>query len=180
MSNSRDEVIKALRLTDLHVAIIRGKIERVREILRSRDTRELIEARDVSGATPLMTAVLTRQLAITRVLIRKGAKPETKDNRGRTALDYTTSTPFKARLDAYRRLGLRPVSREKKKAMIITNILRYPVALASWYGSPVPLLFPSVFEVCDYIHLLTPDDRLAARQEPIQTPGPTSTEVPTK
>ncbi|KAK3301637.1 uncharacterized protein B0T15DRAFT_405018 [Chaetomium strumarium] len=133
MSNFRDEVIRTLGLTDLHVAVIRGNVRRVLDILRSEDKRELIEARDLNGATPLMTAVLTGQLKIARLLLRNGASTRATDRKGRTALNYARTAWFEGDMAVYRRLGLPPLSPEKRgrRRRKIAEILRYPAALAS-------------------------------------------------
>ncbi|GAB1320857.1 Serine/threonine-protein phosphatase 6 regulatory ankyrin repeat subunit C [Madurella fahalii] len=132
MGRFKSEHRRALRLSDLHIAVLGGETRNVREILRSDDGKKTINSRDAYGSTPLMIAVLTGRLTIARLLLRNGASTALKDYRGHTALKYGRASFFTRKLDAYRRLGLRAVSKtqEKRRARIAT-ILRHPAACAS-------------------------------------------------
>lgn len=144
---SQRSTFRTLGLSDLHLAVIPGHTRRVLAILRHQDIGELINARDVNGATPLMAAVLTGRLGIARLLLQHGAAARIKDRKGRTALDYSKSRLFKKKLDVYRRAGFPPLTpKQHRQRTIIARILRFPAALESWFVSlfPVPR-FPFFF-----------------------------------
>lgn len=74
--------------TILHDAIISGA--NMVEYLLGNGGRQVINARDFTGATPLHEA-LTNSLGderVVRLLLRHGADTEVKDNQGHTPLDY--------------------------------------------------------------------------------------------
>lgn len=132
MSASRNETLKALGQSELHAAVILGRTRRVLEILASEKKKELIEARDADGTTPLMAAVLTGRLAIAKLLLQNMASSKARDNRGHRALEYAQASAFKKKLGIYHRLGLPPVSsKQSRKRLAIAKILRYPAARRS-------------------------------------------------
>jgi hypothetical protein len=96
----------------------------------------LIDAGDADGTTPLMTAVLTGRQTIAQILLRNGASTHVRDRRGHLAVDYSKSSLFQPKLDTYRHLGLPEVGPEQQgKRVTISQLLRYPVALESWFVS---------------------------------------------
>ncbi|KAL2136365.1 hypothetical protein VTI74DRAFT_4197 [Chaetomium olivicolor] len=132
MNRPQDDAGKALALSDLHTAVISGKAGKVSELLAGENKKELLEARDAHGTTPLMTAVLTGQLKIAKILLRNGASAETKDRRGYKALDYSQTRPFMKKLHAFRQLGFLPVSKkQRRKRDAIAKLLRYSAARES-------------------------------------------------
>lgn len=136
MNLSRDRGLTAHGLTELHVAAIHGQTRRVRKFLSGQKDKDVIDARDWEGTTPLMAAALTGRLAIARLLLRNGASSEAKDRRGRKALAYSRASLMKKKLAIYERLGLPPVTAKQiRKRKLIAVILRYPAALESWYVS---------------------------------------------
>ena len=135
-------------LSDLHIAVISGQASRVSKILIENNKKELIDAGDADGTTPLMTAVLTGRQTIAQLLLRNGASAHVRDYRGHPAVDYARSSQFKQKLDTYRRLGLPEVGPEQRdKRVAISKVLRYPAALESWSVScflrHARLLFPT-------------------------------------
>jgi hypothetical protein len=115
-------------------------------LLAGGNRRDVMNARDADGATPLMAAVLTGRLAIARLLLRNGASSGARDRRGRKALEYSRASSMKKRLRTYERLGLPPVTNKQiHKRKAIAKILRYPAALASWSvpDSLLPFIFLS-------------------------------------
>lgn len=132
MEPSEDYMSKALKLSDLHLATILGRTREVLALLAREDKKELIEARDADGSTPLMTAVLTGRLAIAKLLLRHSASVKTRDYHGYRVLDYTRESLFKNKLGKYRRLGLPPMSqKQRRERLAIAKILRHRAALRS-------------------------------------------------
>jgi hypothetical protein len=149
MTPSQDGTLRALRMSDLHLAVIAGQTRRVLALLKHQNSGELIDARDVDGATPLMTAVLTGRLGIARLLLRNGASARIKDRKGCAALDYAKSSLFKTKLQVYSRVGFPLLTpKQRRQRAIIAKILRFPTALESWFVfvSPVPCFFSSLLE----------------------------------
>jgi ankyrin repeat protein len=58
----------AYGLSELHIAVISSQTRRVRKILRE-NKGDIIDAGDLDGTTPLMTAVLTGRRTIARLLL---------------------------------------------------------------------------------------------------------------
>ncbi|KAK4152655.1 Serine/threonine-protein phosphatase 6 regulatory ankyrin repeat subunit C [Chaetomidium leptoderma] len=137
---------KAHGLSDLHVATISGQTRRVLDLISVDNNKELINAQDTDGTTPLMTAVLTGRLAIARLLLQNGASARIKDRRGKTALDYSRSSAFKKKLQIYRRLRVPPVSdKQRRNRVLAAKTLRYPAALESWSdGTRLKVLKPDI------------------------------------
>lgn len=126
--------LERLGLSELHLAVIAGKNRNVASILAKEDAKELLDARDWEGTTPLMAAVLTGRLAIARLLLQNGASHRAKDCKGRRARDYARPSSFKGKLHVYKRLGLPPIShRQRQKRAQISKILRHSSALKSWF-----------------------------------------------
>ncbi|KAK4139191.1 uncharacterized protein C8A04DRAFT_16079, partial [Dichotomopilus funicola] len=105
---------------------------------------EIIEAPDVDGTTPLMTAVLAGHLEITRFLLQNGASVLVRDLRGRDALAHTKTGPFGDKLQMYKRLGLPSITdSQHAERRVIAKILHHSMALESWlvehwrFNSPV-------------------------------------------
>jgi len=72
---------------DIHGEVASGDTSSVAALLDSDAT--LLEARDASGRTPLLTAVLGRDEDMVRLLLDRGADPEAADARsGLRAVDY--------------------------------------------------------------------------------------------
>lgn len=132
MGRFKSENQRALRLSSLHVAVIRGATQEVLDILKSEAGRKTINSRDLYGSTALMMAVLTGRLNIARLLLRNGASTTARDYKGRNALKYGRASLFKRKLAIYRRFGLRAVSKNQEiRRSRITKILRHPAARAS-------------------------------------------------
>ncbi|KAK3997342.1 hypothetical protein QBC44DRAFT_93195 [Cladorrhinum sp. PSN332] len=129
---SIEEMRKRARFSELHIAILEVNIREIKNILKSDSCKEQLQFRDVSGSTPLMTAVIVGRHDIVRLLLNKRASTRTKDSRGHTALDHTRPTYFvKHKLNIYAAMGFRlskPNEREKRR---ISETLRYPAALWS-------------------------------------------------
>ncbi|KXX74650.1 Serine/threonine-protein phosphatase 6 regulatory ankyrin repeat subunit C [Madurella mycetomatis] len=143
MGRFKSENQQALRLSNLHVAVIRGATHEVLSILKSKAGRKTINSRDVYGSTPLMMAVLTGRLKIAKLLLRTGASTKARDYRGRSALKYGRASLFKRKLATYRQFGLRAVSKSQEiRRARITKILRHPAACASRTGDRLILLKP--------------------------------------
>jgi hypothetical protein len=177
MNSSRNRGVGAYRLDKLHLAVIHGRIRRVRKLLAGDNTKHIIDSRDADGATPLMAAVLTGRHAIARLLLRNGASSEARDRRGRKALDYSRASLMRKKLLIYERLGRPSVSEEQiRKRQRIAKILRYPAALASWsvsaYCSSYLL---SSSRLLLGATLLTPNDCLVAGLESTNALWPSST-----
>jgi ankyrin repeat protein len=75
--------------TPFHEAVSWGQVHVVRYLLAVDDNADhWVEARVASGATPLILA--SRHLTITKLLIRKGADIQSKDNNGDSPLHCAT------------------------------------------------------------------------------------------
>ncbi|KAK4106961.1 hypothetical protein N658DRAFT_413855 [Parathielavia hyrcaniae] len=127
MNPARESALKALRLSTLHIAVSLGRKRRVVEILTDDVKKELMDARDADGSTPLMAAVLTGRLSIARLFLRNGASDRARDLRGCTALAYSQARLSDKKLRRYQSAGLPRVSqRQQRKRKKIAKILRYP------------------------------------------------------
>ncbi|MET3026443.1 ankyrin repeat domain-containing protein [Flavobacterium sp. UW10123] len=88
-SNGVSTVKKSVELksyvgTPLNVAISKGDLETVKKFIEyGADVNQLSE-----DFTPLMTAALYNKHEIIKVLLANGAKPNTKNEKGYTALKY--------------------------------------------------------------------------------------------
>ena len=137
-------------LSDLHIAVISGQASQVSKILMSHNKKELIDVGDADGTTPLMATVLMGHLSVARLLLQGGASACARDRRGYQAIDYSKMSMFKAKIDMYGRLGFPEVDPERDKRAAISKILRYPVALESWFVPPVPTPRPFPFPAFGY------------------------------
>ena len=72
--------------TVLHNAAHRGLDRELQEEIKRRP--QLIDAEDYLGMTPLQVAAQAAQESAVRILLRKGASAQTRDNEDRTALHY--------------------------------------------------------------------------------------------
>ena len=79
----------------LFSAIDRDDMAEVRRILRD---RQLINARDEDGATPLMHAALNGSLKLMQLLLRRGANPNLASDEGSTALLWAVDDLAKLKL----------------------------------------------------------------------------------
>lgn len=132
MDLSRIDALKALGLTNLHIAVVKNHPRQVMSLLATGNKKELLEGRDKDGTTPLMAAVLMGRLTVAKLLLRNQASAQSKDKRGLKAVDYARGSLFSNKLKLYQRLGLPPVSRKQiRKRLSIRKILRYPAARRS-------------------------------------------------
>ena len=145
MNPTRNSAAKALGLTELHAATILGRTRRVRALLASDNKKQLIEARDAEGTTPLMAAVLTGRLTIAKLLLRNLASSKARDQKGYRALEHAKARLFKNKLSVYHRLGLPPIpTKQCRQRLAIAKILRYPVARRSRSVAMISMLGKSL------------------------------------
>ncbi len=84
LSNKNNSTIVFNKQTPLCAAIVKGDIETVKKFIEY--GADVNEASD--GITPLMLAARFNKVEIVKLLLEKGAKVGTKDERGFTALKY--------------------------------------------------------------------------------------------
>lgn len=76
----------------LHVAVESGKLEVMKYILKSDDLKELINEPDSEGNTPLLLAVIKRNVSVLNLLLKdKRVDMRAINNNGMTALDVAES-----------------------------------------------------------------------------------------
>ncbi len=81
-----DTLRSATGRTALHVAASYYACEKLCGALL--DAGADINAKTLSGETPLMLAALSAKLRLVKYLVARGADPRVKDNKGKTAYDY--------------------------------------------------------------------------------------------
>jgi len=79
-----EDLAVSLRLTPLHIAVLRGGAEEVERLLKQGVDPN---ARDVFGRTPLHYAAARNHKAAAELLLSRGADPNAKDESGETPLD---------------------------------------------------------------------------------------------
>ena len=131
--NELEQRRRCFGLNDLHIAILSNDMATFRRILKC-NNKEALQSRDQDGSTALMIAVLCGRLKFVCFLLRQHASTRARDRQGRKALDYSRMSPFiEKKLRIYKALGFHisgVTFREKRR---ISEILRYPAALWSWY-----------------------------------------------
>jgi ankyrin repeat protein len=80
-------VVSAWGMCDLYDDIMKGNIERVKELVEGGEV-SLEEKCNLMESTPLMYASFFNQLEIVKYLIGKGAKLDIRDGQGMTCLDW--------------------------------------------------------------------------------------------
>ncbi|KAB5557850.1 hypothetical protein GE09DRAFT_1220997 [Coniochaeta sp. 2T2.1] len=78
------------QLDQIHIAVLRNELPRVRALLRRKRSR--IDLADNKGATPLMLAALMGMPKMVTFLLKKGASWQLADRNGHVACDYVLGT----------------------------------------------------------------------------------------
>ncbi|HEY3416578.1 MAG TPA: ankyrin repeat domain-containing protein [Armatimonadota bacterium] len=92
--------------TDLHLAIARGDRNTIQQLLESQ--RELVEASNQDGMTPLHFAAYLGDEKLVCELVRRGARINVRDVYGRTPLYFATSQRHVAAVRALLHAGADP------------------------------------------------------------------------
>ncbi|KAL2263925.1 hypothetical protein VTK26DRAFT_4306 [Humicola hyalothermophila] len=171
MSSPRVDELKALGLSNIHIAILMNRPRWVVSLLAAGDQKEIIKVRDAEGATPLMLAVLMGRLAIVNILLRNKASTRAKDNRGYRAIDYTRTSLFQKRLSAYHRLGLGSESKKQRSGRLtISKMLRYPASLrSSRQAGSHKYSKAFLYKHRGKLHVLRPDTSFAIAKRGLET-----------
>ncbi|KAK3944315.1 hypothetical protein QBC46DRAFT_442003 [Diplogelasinospora grovesii] len=123
-------VKEALGLNDLHVAVLKGNIGKVSQLLKGKFLKDH-DSKMSDGTTPLMLATLMENMKMVKYLLGKKAPCKDED-----VVKYTTPSPFLARkLDDLKRLGFQPRVRKGQKGSRrkIHGLLRNVEALRACY-----------------------------------------------
>lgn len=95
------DVVSLLRALNvgygLHQAVRLGDFEYVREIIKAAPGS--VNAKTLSGGTPLMAATMAKDLDMIKLLLEAGADPLAEDNDYRTAISLGVSIKFKEGID---------------------------------------------------------------------------------
>ena len=93
----------ALPGSELHEAAQAGNLDDLRARLKAHP--ELLDARDLTGRTPLMSAAAAGQAETVQWLLTNGADPNAKDNTGQTPLSLAEANRHAAVADLLKKSG---------------------------------------------------------------------------
>lgn len=106
------EVREAQLIYDMIDAIRKREIELVKGFIKA--DKRLINTQDKYGYSPLMAAAQTGNLALVKLLLKNGAKPDLNDMFGRTAFYYARYQPDKKIEIELSRAGALPSAADKR------------------------------------------------------------------